>query len=473
MNFQTVRKTLGVILCLEAAFMLPPLLLCLVDGDPAAAQGFGSAIAAMLVVGLPCMLIRTRGDSMRAREGCVTVALAWIVISLFGAVPFYVSGVIPDALDAVFETISGFSTTGTTLIADVESVPRGILLWRSISHWIGGMGVLIFVLAIAPVAKEGGSMFLLKAEFPGPMAGKLVPRMQKSAGLLYKIYILMTAAQIILLIIGSVPVFDAVNISLSTVSTGGFAVKNDSLISYSRYAQDVTMVFMFLCGMGFNIFYCVAAGEFFRIKGSSEFKFYLAAVVAAAVVVGASSWQSVTEAGLGVDGVLFQVISIVTTTAYSCVPAETWSALAWSAMFMLMIMGPMAGSTGGGMKASRVMILLKSTYRAITKTITPGYVHLVQLDDEIVDEDTVSSVNSFAAIYLLAIVLTALVLSVDGLGFGSGIEIAISGLGNVGVGINAAEMSALPKIMLCLDMFLGRLEFFPMLILFAPETWRK
>lgn len=480
MNFQTIRKTVGTVLCMEAVFMLPPLLLALADGDTGATKGFAAAIVAVLLLGLPLVLIKRTNLSLGSRDGCVTVALAWIVISVFGAIPFYISGVIASPIDAVFETVSGFSTTGATIIDDVEAAPRAILLWRSITNWVGGMGVLVFMLAILPSGSEGGSMFLLRAEFPGPMAGKLVPRMQKSAKLLYEIYILFTVVQVVLLVIGSVPLFDSVNIALSTVSTGGFAIKNDSLVSYGGYAQTVTLVFMTLCSMSFSIFYCLIAREFLRIKRNHELRVFVGIVLVVALLIGLDSAASFASFGENVRHSLFQVISIISTTCYVSVDAGSWSTFVWALLVLLMITGPMAGSTGGGMKLSRVMILAKSTYRAIAKTITPGSVHLIRIDDEVVDEETVSAVNSFAVAYFIALVLTALILSFDGLDFGKGVVVGISSIGNIGYGLDAntftygvSGLSLLSKITLCFDMFLGRLEIFPLLIMFAPATWRK
>ena len=480
MNISTIRKTIGVILCIEAAFMLPPLALAVADGDYTAAHGFAVAIAAVLIVGLPCGLIRSRDRPLGARDGFVTVALAWIIISLFGAVPFYVSGVIPSISGAVFETVSGFSTTGATIIDDVEAAPRAILLWRSITNWIGGMGVLVFLLAIAPVAREGGSMFLLRAEFPGPMAAKLVPRMQKSAKLLYEIYIVMTLAQIILLLLGGLPIFDSVNISLSTVSTGGFCVRNDSMASYGAYAQNVTLVFMTLCSMSFSLFYCAVAREFLRIRRSRELRTFILVVLGVALLMGIDTASQFESLGRGVHHTLFQVISIISTTCYVSVDASFWSPFVWAMLTVLMITGPMSGSTGGGMKLSRVMILGKSTYRAIARTVTPNSVHLIHLDGEIVEEDTVSAVGSFAVAYFMAVILTGLVLSLDGLPIGDGMLAGISSLSNVGYGIDSntftmgvSNLNILSKAVLCFDMFLGRLEIFPMLILFAPDTWKK
>ena len=480
MNFNIIRKTVGIILCIEAAFMLPPLALGLFDGDAGAVRGFLAAIFAVLALGLPCSLIPNRDRAVGARDSFVIVALAWIIISLFGAIPFYVSGVIPSISGSIFETISGFTTTGATIIDNVEAAPRAILLWRSITNWIGGMGVLVFLLAIAPVARESGSMYLLRAEFPGPMAAKLVPRMQKSAKLLYEIYIFMTALQIILLFVGHVPLFDSINIALSTASTGGFSIKNDSMASYGAYAQTVTLIFMTLCSMSFSIFYCLLAREFYRIRKSHELRFFAIAVSVVALIMGVSNAARFASFGEGLLHSLFQVVSIISTNCYVSIDASFWSPFVWSLLMVLMITGPMSGSTGGGMKLSRVMILAKSTYRALARTITPNSVHLIHLDDEIVEEDTVASVNSFAIAYFMAVVLTAVVLSIDGLSFGDGMLAGISSLGNVGYGIDSntftmgvSQLSLLSKGVLCFDMFLGRLEIFPMLILFAPDTWKR
>lgn len=478
MNYRTIIKTIGMILCVEAMFMLAPLLLAVHDGDAEQVRGFAIAVATLLILGLPGLVTRKRG-SLNPREGGVTVALAWIIMSVFGAIPIYASGVLPSVTDAIFETVSGFSTTGMTMLADVESVPRSILLWRSITHWLGGMGVLIFVMAIAPTASDGGSMFLLRAEFPGPMAGKLVPRMKKSALLLYEIYIIMTVLQTLLLMLGGETLFDSVNIAMSTVSTGGFSVRNDSLMSFSRYTQTVTAVFMLLCSMSFSIFYCVAAKEFLRIKKSQELRFYALILVSFTALIIVNMYGSF-DAGGSLHHSLFQVISVISTTGYVTLDEGFWSPFAWALLTVLMITGPMAGSTGGGMKLSRVMILWQSVYRSIAKTVTPGAVKLVHLDGEQVDEETVSTVNSFVAAYLIAAVASAVVLALGGIAIKDGLTVAVSCLGNSGLGTagvvlpsDGSVFAVFAKLVLCFDMYLGRLEIFPMLILLAPATWKK
>ena len=479
MKFRTIFKTVGMILCVEAVFMLAPLLLAVSDGDSEQVRGFAIAIATLLILGFPGFLTRKRG-SLSPREGGVTVALAWIIMSLFGAIPICVSGVLPAVSDAIFETVSGFTTTGITLLSDTGAVSRSILLWRSITQWLGGMGVLIFVMAIAPAASDSGSMFLLRAEFPGPMAGKLVPRMRKSARLLYEIYIILTVLQTVLLMLGGESLFDSVNIAMSTVSTGGFSVRNDSLMSYGRYTQGVTAVFMALCGTGFSIFYCIAAKEFFRIKKNQELRFYALVLALFTVLILFNMRDGFAGVGGGLHHALFQVTSVISSTSYVTVDESFWSPFAWSLLGVLMITGPMAGSTGGGMKLSRVMILWQSVYRSITRTVTPGAVKLVHLDGEQVDEETVSTVNSFVAMYFIAVIASAVILALCGMDMKQGMIVGMSCLGNSGLGVSGAMLPAgdtaaaiLTKAAMCFDMFLGRLEIFPMLILFAPATWRK
>jgi len=479
MNYNAIRKTVGVILCIEAGFMLPSLVLALFEGESQAASGFITAIIALLFVGLPFALITRSAGSLGARDGCVAVATSWVVISIFGAIPYYAGGATHSISAAVFETISGFTTTGATVFADVEALPKSILLWRSVTNWLGGMGVLVFLLAIVPMAREGGAMYLLRAEFPGPMAGKLVPRMQKSAKLLYEIYILMTAAQLMLLCF-DMPVFDAVNISLTTVSTGGFAVRNDSLMSYSRYCQIVTEVFMFLCGVSFSIFYCLVAKEFLRIKKNREFRLYFLVILLAVLFMCLDCRGSFDSLGDAIHHSVFNSIAVISTTAFVTVEPRVWTEFAFAIMVILMLTGPMAGSTGGGIKLSRIMIMLKSTYRALARTIVPNSTHLIRQDGEMVDEDTVSTVCSFVIAYFVFITVSGLLLSLEGISFGEGITAAISAMGNVGVGVDSSTFSmgvahtgVLSKLVLCFDMFLGRLEIFPLLIVFAPGTWKK
>ncbi len=471
MNFRAIGKTIGIILGIEAAFMLPPLLIAVKNGNSELILSFAVSMVAALAVGAVLFLLnRSNKKRLGSRDGFAAAVLAWLALSAFGALPYYVGGLLP-ASDAFFETVSGFTTSSATVIADVEAMPDSILLWRSITNWLGGMGVLVFLLAITPSSKDGGSMYLLKAELPGPMTGKIVPRMQKNAKLLYEIYIIMTLLMTVLLCL-DMPLFDAVNLSLSTVSTGGFSIRNDSLMSYSVYAQGVTTVFMLLCGVSFGVFYCLVAGDLLRLKRNKELRTYGLLFVAAVVLVTINARESFTSVWKCIHHSLFEVSSMMTSTAHTSTDAAAWPQFTISLLLVLMMIGPMSGSTGGGMKISRIMILMKSVKRAVGRIVVPNSVHVIHLNDETVDDETLSTVTAFVCVYLCVMLLTAVLLSFDGIGFGDGIAAAISSLSNVGI-TNMDGYSVFGKLILCFDMLLGRLEIFPVLVLFAPRTWRK
>lgn len=470
MNYKAIGKTIGVILSIEAGFMLPPLLLALKNGNTELSVGFAVAIAAALAVGLPLWLCLRGKQKLGARDAFAAAVLAWLALSAFGALPYYFGGIL-SAGDALFESVSGFTTSSATVIADVEVLPESILLWRSITNWLGGMGVLVFLLAITPSAKDGGSVYLLRAELPGPMSGKLVPRMQKNAKLLYEIYIIMTVLMTVLLCL-DMPFFDAVNLSMSTVSTGGFSIKNDSLISYSTYAQGVTTAFMLLCGVSFGVFYCLAARDFLRIKGNRELRCYGIIFAAAVLLVGINARGSFDGVWDCIHHTLFEVSSIMSSTAHFSAYSGVWPPFTTSLLLVLMIIGPMSGSTGGGMKISRIMILMKSVKRTVGRIIVPDSVHVIHLNDETVDDETLGTVNAFVCVYLCVMLLTAVLLSFDGVSFGDGVAAAISSLSNVGA-TDMAGYSIFGKLILGFDMILGRLEIFPVLVLFSPRTWRK
>lgn len=367
------------------------------------AARLAAAIAAVLAVGVPCGLIKSKGSpARRARRLCHRrhgvdhhIAVRSDPVLRLGHDRQRVRRRVRDDIRLLHH--------GATIIDDVEAAPRAILLWRSITNWIGGMGVLVFLLAIAPVAAARAARCSCCARsFPARWRQSSCPRMQKSAKLLYEIYIAMTVLQIVLLLLGGIPLFDSVNISLSTVSTGGFCVRNDSMASYGAYAQNVTLVFMTLCSMSFSLFYCVLALEFLRIRRSRELRAFVVVVLGVALLMGIDTASKFASVADGVHHTLFQVVSIISTTCYVSIDASFWSPFVWAMLTVLMITGPMSGSTGGGMKLSRVMILCKSTYRAIARTVTPNSVHLIHLDGEIVEEDTVSAVESFAIAYFMA-----------------------------------------------------------------------
>lgn len=471
MNFKAIGKTIGIILGIEAGFMLPPLLLAVKNGNEPLILGFALSMAAAVAVGLPFFILNHKSrQKLGARDGFASAVLAWLALSVFGALPYYIGGLLP-AVDAFFESVSGFTTSSATLFSDVEALPDSVLLWRSITNWLGGMGVLVFLLAITPSSKDGGSVYLLRAELPGPMAGKIVPRMQKNAKLLYEIYIIMTVLMTIILCI-DIPFFDAVNLSMSTVSTGGFSIKNDSLMSYGYFVQGVTTVFMLLSGVSFGIFYCLAARDFLRIKRNTELRAYGVIFAAAVILVGINARESFTSVWKCIHHTLFEVSSIMTSTAHYSADAAVWPQFTLSLLLVLMMIGPMSGSTGGGMKISRIMILLKSVKRTVGRIVVPNSVHVIHLNDETVDDETLGAVTSFVCVYLCVMLLTAVLLSFDGVGFGDGVAAAISSLSNVGAS-DITGCGIFGKLILCFDMILGRLEIFPVLVLFSPRTWRK
>lgn len=481
MNYRIIARIIGRILLAVSALMIPALLISLYDGDGATAVAFITTMLVMLAAGLPMSLTKTVRNRFYAREGFVTVGLAWIVVSLFGAVPFYLSGEIPDIVDAVFESISGFTTTGASILTDIEVLPRGLLYWRSFTNWLGGMGVLVFVMAMGPVTGEDKySMHLLRAEFPGPKVGKLVPRIQRSAKILYEIYLIFTAAHILLLLLGGCPLFDSVTIAFSAVGTGGFSIKNDSLASYSAYVQTVTAVFMFICSINFYIYYMIFIREFKKIGKSEELRVYLIILIVSVALIAIDIYPIYGSTGLSFREAVFQVASIMSTTGYASVNFKLWPQFSRALLLVLMMIGSMAGSTGGGIKVSRTLIAVKSVRSSIYNALRPNSVNLIHVDGELADDNTVKTLNGFMMIYFLIIIASILLLSMDGFTMETNLSAVLACISNVGSGFGSVgpmlsyEIFSWPeKLLLCLNMLLGRLELFPILILFTPSAWRK
>jgi trk system potassium uptake protein TrkH len=484
MNYRMIIRIIGKIMCVEAAFMLPSLIISLCQGEHRSALGFGATMAALAVVGLLCAAVRARKRNFYTREGMVTVGLAWIIVSLFGALPFYISGSISGFTNCLFESVSGLTTTGATVCKDVEALPMGILLWRSLSHWVGGMGVLVFVLALGNLNKEeSGAMFLLRAESPGPQVGKLVPRMHRSARILYGIYVGLTLLQTILLLLGNVPLFDSVNIALASAGTGGFGIKNSSLAGYSAYAQTVTAVFMLVCSVNFNLYYLLLLGEFRRVFKNEELRLYLLFVFGA---VAAIYLNIRTSAGVpGVEGadlrhVFFQVSSIISTTGFTTLNYDTWPHFSRCIILLLMFAGGMAGSTSGGVKTARILIVFKAVRRAVYKTLRPNEVRLIHVDGELIENQTVTAVCGFTITYSLVWIASMLLISLDGFSLETSLTASLSCICNIGPGLDAigpnftfADFSVLSKAVMCVEMLLGRLEIYPLLILLTPSVWKK
>ena len=478
MNYKFIKYIIGWILIFEACFMVLPLAVALIYREKEGVW-FVVSMAICAAIGGLCILKKPERKSIFAKDSLVAVALSWIVLSLFGALPFVFSGSIPSYIDALFEMISGFTTTGASILSDVESLPRCMLFWRSFSHWIGGMGVLVFVMAILPLA-GGNNMYLMKAESPGPSVSKLVPKVRQTAMILYGIYIFLTLLQIVLLLIGRMPVFDAICTAFGTAGTGGFGIKNTSLSGYSSYIQIVTTVFMIAFGINFNVYFLILMKKYSQAFHSSEVKVYLSVILVSILLI---VWDTRAMFGSLADGfkhVSFQVASIITTTGFSTVDFNMWPEFSKTVLLALLMMGACAGSTGGGIKVSRIIILVKYVLREFQTLVHPRSVKKVSVDGRMVEHEVVRSTNVFLIVYVLLFAISLLIVSLNEYDFTTNFTAVATTIGNVGPGFsnvgpasNFSFFSPLSKCVLMFDMLAGRLELFPMLIMLLPSTWKK
>lgn len=482
MNYRMIINIIAKIVCVEAVFMLPALLISLFAGESTSALAFAVVMAIMLAISLPFFFKKTPRADFHAREGLVTVGLAWIIVSLLGALPFCISGAIPNYIDCVFETVSGFTTTGSTILSDIEALPMGMLYWRSFTHWLGGMGVLVFMMALSPLTeKDGGeSIHLLRAESPGINITKLVPRMKRSAAILYAIYIGLTLIQVVFMLFGRVPLFDAVTITFGTAGTGGFAIKNDSLASYSPYVQWVVTIFMLLFSVNFNIYFLLLLRQFGKVLKDEELRAFLIIVLAAIAIIMIDTLGYFTSFGESLRHVAFQVASIISTSGFCTVDFDQWPQISRTLLVLLMFIGACAGSTGGGSKVVRVVVLLKTAKRAVYKAFHPRAVKMVYLGGEIIDEDTVSAVSNYYLLYFLTIAAATMLVTVDGFSMETNFTAAVTCVNNVGPGMdgvgavmNFGGFSWFSKIVLSISMLIGRLEIYPILVLALPKLWKK
>ena len=481
MHYKMMGRFLSQTLLVETLFMIPALLISVFCGEIAAWQAFLLAMAIMLAVtGILHLICKSAPNALNAKEGLVCVGISWIFMSLLGCLPFVFSGAIPNYIDALFEMVSGFSTTGSSVVARPEDLPKGILYWRSFSHWLGGMGVLVFLLALQPAdGNSGFTMHLLRAESPGPNVGKLVPKMHKTAGILYLLYIGLTILNILFLLVGNMPVFDAVCTAFGTAGTGGFGVRSDSLASYSPYIQNVTTVFMLLFGINFSCYYLLLLRQFKGVFKDEELRLYILIVV---VSIGLIFWNlqgfyATQEETLRHSA--FQVGSIITTTGYATTDFDLWPSFSKMILVGLMLIGACAGSTGGGIKVARVLLLFKSLRRNIHQVLRPKSVHVIRSNGQVVDETIVRNTNAYLAAYVIIMFVSVLVISLDGFSPATNLTAVFACFNNIGPGLEAvgptcnfAGFSPLSKIILILDMLAGRLEIFPILALLSRSTWR-
>ena len=483
MNVKSISRTVGLILLITGIFQLFPLLIAVIDHEPRNILAYIESLCLILLVGSALLLFSRGGNRMfSAQEGFAATGLSWIFMSAFGALPFFLSGQIPSYVDAFFEMVSGFTTTGASILTDVEALSRCNLFWRSFSHWLGGMGVLVFLLAVVPGARKNGGtgIYLMRAESPGPSVDKLTPHLRQTAMILYGIYILLTALCIVCLLLGGMPVFDSFCIAFGTAGTGGFAIKNSSMGGYSYFLQTVVTVFMFLFGVNFSLYYMLLLRKFKAVFKNEELRLYFGIAASSIVLIAINiscMYNTVYEA---VHHAAFQVVSIMTTTGYGTVDFEQWPAFSKAILLSLMFIGASAGSTGGGLKVSRVLLLMKSIRRTIRKALHPRRVQPVYMDGRAVSEEVCDNVNAYLAIYCVILVLSFAIISVDGFSIGTNFSAVASCFNNIGPGFelvgatqNFSIYSDLSKIILSLDMLLGRLEIFPLLLLLRPDTWSR
>ena len=478
MNYSIVFYIIGWILNLEAAFMSLGCITALIYGEKAG-WSFVVSILLCLVIGLPLTVRKPSSHIFYLRESFVSTALGWIALSCMGALPFLFSGVLHNPVDALFETVSGFTTTGSSIFTDVEVLPRCILFWRSFTHWIGGLGVLVFLLILPPLA-VGGRRHLMKAESPGPSVSRLVPKVQATAKILYILYIIMTLVEIVLLLAGGMPLFDSLTITFGTAGTGGFGIKNDSCAGYTTYQQVVITVFMILFGVNFNFYFLLAVKKGRQALQSEEVRAYLLIILAAILLIAVNIRGYFAHFGQAVQQSAFQVGSIITTTGYATTDFNLWPEFSRTILVMLMFVGACAGSTGGGIKVYRLLIMVKTVKKELRQLLHPRSIKKIQIDGKAVEHEVVRSTNVFLIVYLLIFIFSILLVSLDNKDLITNFTAVAATLNNIGPGLgdvgplgNFSGFSNFSKLVMTFDMLAGRLELFPLLLLFMRSTWKK
>ncbi len=478
MNIKVVLKLNGYILLFVAAAMLLPLVVALCYKE-SSGFAFLPTIALCLVIALPLIRIKTANKSVFSREGLVTVSLAWVFISIIGGLPFFFSREIPSFVDCVFETASGFTTTGATILTDVEALSRCMLFWRSFTHWIGGMGVLMFVMMIAPLA-GGNNMQLIRAESAGPKIEKIAPKANVTAMTLYGIYIGLTILQTVLMLLGDMPFFDAITTAFGTAGTGGFGIRNSSAAEYSTYVQIIISTFMFLFSVNFNMYFLLIARKFKSVFRNEELRVFAGIVVTAILLITLNNSSLFISFGEALHHSSFAVLSVISTSGFATVDFNLWPEFSKTLLVVLMFVGACAGSTGGGIKITRILIMLKNLKREFSVLIHPRSVKTISVNGKRIDEVTTARVGAYIVCYLLIYVVSFVLVSLDKFNFETNFTAVAATLNNIGPGLSAvgpsgnfASFSVLSKIVFIFDMICGRLELFPLMILLLPQTWKK
>lgn len=478
MNFGIISYVLGWVLNIEAVCMILPFI-CSVIYNEQMRWVFPVCALLCAVIGIPLVLASPKQKTMYAKEGFVSVALSWIVISIFGAIPFVLSGNIPNFIDALFETASGFTTTGASILADIEALPKSMLFWRSFTHWIGGMGVIVFLVAILPVA-GGNNLHLLRAESPGHSVGKLVPRVRSTAKILYIIYIGLTVLEIILLLIGGLDLFEAATLSFGTAGTGGFGVRNSSIADYSPFIQNTITVFMIVFGVDFSFYYLMLMRKVKNAFKMEEVLSYICIIAASVVLIAINISGMYSSVGETVKHSAFQVASIITTTGFATADFDMWPQFSKTILVLLMFCGACTGSTGGGIKVSRITILIKSIFKEIKVLTHPKSTVKVKFNGKVLEHETLRGINVFFVAYMLIFAAALIIISLDNFDFTTSFTAVAATIGNIGPGLakvgptcNFSMFSPLSKIVFTVIMIVGRLEIFPILILLSRRTWKR
>ena len=479
MNRRMVLYMIGQIIKLEAAVLMLPALVALIYREQCLWAILATAAVALAAGFMLTLISRPRSQVVYAREGFVIVALSWLVLSAVGALPFFISGEIPSYVDAFFETVSGFTTTGASILTDVEAMSRGLLFWRSFTHWIGGMGVLVLIMAIVP-SVSGRNMHILRAEMPGPVIGKLVPRIRDTAKILYIIYLVMTAVLIVLLLLGGMPLFDSVVHAFGTAGTGGFGIKADSIAGYSPYLQWVLGIGMLVFGINFNLYYLILIRQAKAALGSRELWLYIVVVLGATTAIACNIAPLYSGFEETVRTALFQVSSIITTTGYATADFNLWPGLSKGILLTLMFIGGCAGSTAGGLKMSRVQLLLSTVKRDLRRLLHPRSVGVIKMEGKRLDENAISGASAYFILYVALFAVGCLLLCFEPFGMVTNFSAMAACFNNVGPGFGLvgpaasyAVYSPLSKIILSLAMLFGRLEIYPLLFVLIPSTWTK
>lgn len=477
MNYKMIKNILGWILIFEAIFMAVPLITAIIYSESAVISFIVSILICAAVGGL-LIMNRPADTTLYSRDGYVIAAASWIALSIFGAFPFYISGAIPSYIDALFETVSGFTTTGASILTEIESLPKSILIWRSFTHWVGGMGVLVFIMAFVSLS-GGQNMHIMKAESPGPSVSKLVPRVKNTATILYSLYFILTLTEFFVLLFAGMSVFEALNTSFATAGTGGFGIKNDSINSYSSAIQIAITIFMLLFSINFNSYYMLLHRKP-KEAFNTEVRVFAAIVISAIAIISLNVYHLFPSVQDAVKHSAFTVASIISTTGFATVDFNLWPELSRTILVLLMFIGACAGSTGGGMKVSRIIILVKSMKNSLNSLIHPKRVQKISIDSHPVDSEVVQNVYAFTVCYIIIFVVSFVVIAFDNHDLITNFTAVASTMNNIGPGLelvgptqNFAFFSIPSKLVLIFDMLAGRLEVFPMLILFSRAVWKK